>query len=242
MAHSFQERKRRLDDSYYLHRFLSDFRDLVSWIQDMKSIIAADELAKDVAGAEALLERHQEHRGEIDAREDSFRATAEAGQLLVEKEHWAAPEVGERLVTLSAEKQNLLILWEERRILYEQCMDLQLFYRYFLFFFCLTLLVEFSLSIIACLAFALVTLVTPNRQTRGWPSRNLSSPTKIWGTRWIRLKRSSRNTKISKNRWLPKKRRSRHWTNLLPNLLKVLHPFGFCLRFLMSPFCVVFNN
>ena len=28
----------------------------------MKAIIAADELAKDVAGAEALLERHQEHR------------------------------------------------------------------------------------------------------------------------------------------------------------------------------------
>lgn len=28
----------------------------------MKGIIAADELAKDVAGAEALLERHQEHR------------------------------------------------------------------------------------------------------------------------------------------------------------------------------------
>lgn len=57
-----KERKRRLDDSYLLHRFLSDFRDLVSWIHDMKAIIAADELAKDVAGAEALLERHQEHR------------------------------------------------------------------------------------------------------------------------------------------------------------------------------------
>lgn len=28
----------------------------------MKSIIQADELAKDVAGAEALLERHQEHK------------------------------------------------------------------------------------------------------------------------------------------------------------------------------------
>jgi spectrin alpha len=117
----------------------------------MKAIIAADELAKDVAGAEALLERHQEHRvqiidclicevpgltcflafkkGEIDAREDSFRATTEAGQLLVEKDHWAAPEVSEKLITLSSEKQNLLTLWEERRILYEQCMDLQLFYR-----------------------------------------------------------------------------------------------------------------
>ena len=69
-------------------------------------------------------------QGEIDAREDSFRATTDFGQLLVEKEHWAAPEVNEKLLTLSAEKQNLLALWEERRILYEQCMDLQLFYRY----------------------------------------------------------------------------------------------------------------
>lgn len=68
-------------------------------------------------------------QGEIDAREDSFRATAEAGQVLVEKEHWAASEVNEKLITLSNEKQNLLTLWEERRILYEQCMDLQLFYR-----------------------------------------------------------------------------------------------------------------
>ena len=51
-----------MDDSYRLHRFLSDYRDLVSWIHDMKTIISADELAKDVAGAEALLERHQEHK------------------------------------------------------------------------------------------------------------------------------------------------------------------------------------
>ena len=56
------DRKARLDDSYYLHRFLADFRDLVSWIHDMKAIISADDLAKDVAGAEALVERHGEHK------------------------------------------------------------------------------------------------------------------------------------------------------------------------------------
>merc|ERR1719394_1463771 len=74
------QRKQKLDESYFLHRFLADFRDLTSWISDMKTVIAADELAKDVSGAEALLERHQEHKSEIDAREDSFRATAEAGK------------------------------------------------------------------------------------------------------------------------------------------------------------------
>ncbi|XP_013775722.1 spectrin alpha chain-like isoform X2 [Limulus polyphemus] len=124
-----QERRQRLDESYYLHRFLADFRDLVSWINDMKSIISADELAKDVAGAEALLERHQEHRGEIDARGDSFLGTIEAGQSLLEQGHYAADEVREKLGTLTSEKQGLQSLWEERRILYEQCMDLQLFYR-----------------------------------------------------------------------------------------------------------------
>lgn len=95
----------------------------------MKTIISADELAKDVAGAEALLERHQEHKGEIDAREDSFAATSESGQTLLGREHYASQEIKEKLIALSGEKVSLLNLWEERRILYEQCMDLQLFYR-----------------------------------------------------------------------------------------------------------------
>ncbi|CAG0895460.1 unnamed protein product [Darwinula stevensoni] len=103
-------------------------RDLAS-VQTLQAIISADELAKDVAGAEALLERHQEHKGEVDAREDSFRATAEAGQELLDKEHYASEEVKEKLILLANEKTSLLSLWEERRILYEQCMDLQLFYR-----------------------------------------------------------------------------------------------------------------
>lgn len=124
-----KERKQKLDESYSLHRFLADFRDLVSWINGMKAVISADELAKDVAGAEALLERHQEHKGEIDAREDSFKQTTESGRNLLEREHYAAAEIQEKLAALENDKSSLLSLWEDRRILYEQCMDLQLFYR-----------------------------------------------------------------------------------------------------------------
>jgi len=124
-----KSRKLKLEDSYSLHRFLSEYRDLINWINDMKCIISADELAKDVAGAEALLERHQEHRGEIDAREDSFKLIHDSGNLLLQKEHFAGPEVAEKLQNLAEEKISLLNLWEDRRILYEQCMDLQLFYR-----------------------------------------------------------------------------------------------------------------
>ncbi|GLV31595.1 alpha Spectrin [Carabus blaptoides fortunei] len=92
-----------------------------------KAIISADELAKDVAGAEALLERHQEHRGEIQAREDSFTTITEAGKQLLERGHYAGDEVKEKLSTLTADKESLLAMWKERDVLYEQCMDLQAF-------------------------------------------------------------------------------------------------------------------
>ncbi|XP_055516190.1 spectrin alpha chain, non-erythrocytic 1 isoform X2 [Leucoraja erinacea] len=123
------QRHTRLDDSYRLQRFLADFRDLTSWVTEMKALISADELANDVAGAEALLDRHQEHKGEIDAHEDSFKTTDEAGQALLAGEHYASDEVREKLGILAEEKVSLLDLWELRRHQYEQCMDLQLFYR-----------------------------------------------------------------------------------------------------------------
>lgn len=89
----------------------------------MQALINADELANDVAGAEALLDRHQEHKvappppaqpgsleelaitggcslllqGEIDAHEDSFRVTDEAGQALVNTGHYASEEVKEKV-------------------------------------------------------------------------------------------------------------------------------------------------
>ncbi|XP_073790665.1 spectrin alpha chain, non-erythrocytic 1 isoform X17 [Danio rerio] len=123
------ERHARLNDSYMLQRFTADFRDLTSWVTEMKALINADELANDVAGAEALLDRHQEHKGEIDAHEDSFKSTDEAGQALLNTGHYASEEVKEKLGILSEEKVSLLELWELRRQQYEQCMDLQLFYR-----------------------------------------------------------------------------------------------------------------
>ncbi|RUS85999.1 hypothetical protein EGW08_006269 [Elysia chlorotica] len=123
------ERKNKLYESYQLQRFLADFRDLISWVSDMKAIISADELAKDVTGAEALVDRHSEHKGEIDAHEDSFQSANKHGTSLVETDHFAKDDVREKLETLNHEKHTLLELWEERRVLYEQCMDLQLFLR-----------------------------------------------------------------------------------------------------------------
>lgn len=68
-------------------------------------------------------------QGEMDAREDVIRACATAGQALVAGEHRAASDVTAALDALQREHAALLQLWEQRRVLYLQCMDLQLFYR-----------------------------------------------------------------------------------------------------------------
>lgn len=56
-------------------------------------------------------------------------ACLSAGRELVESGHPAATEVSSRMQQVDETRAALAALWEERRIRYEQCMDLQLFYR-----------------------------------------------------------------------------------------------------------------
>jgi spectrin alpha len=119
-------RKEKLLDSYDLQRFLSDYRDLMSWINSMKGLIDSDELAIDVTGAEALLERHQEHRTEIDARAATFQAFELFGQQLLQNNHYSSIEVQEKLVSMGEAREDLEKAWIERRLQLDQCLQLQL--------------------------------------------------------------------------------------------------------------------
>ncbi|CAG5125562.1 unnamed protein product, partial [Candidula unifasciata] len=122
-------RKVKLLDAYDLQRFLSDYRDLTSWINSMMSLVSSDELAKDVTGAEALLERHQEHRTEMDARAGTFQAFELLGQQLLQNQHYASEDVQQKLEELAKSREELEQAWIARRIKLDQCLELQLFYR-----------------------------------------------------------------------------------------------------------------
>lgn len=58
----------------YFHPMIFSFdsRDHISFINEMKVLIQSDELAKDVASAESLLERHQEHKVNVIFTLNSF--------------------------------------------------------------------------------------------------------------------------------------------------------------------------
>uniref|UniRef100_A0A5F8G4J8 Spectrin alpha chain, erythrocytic 1 n=1 Tax=Monodelphis domestica TaxID=13616 RepID=A0A5F8G4J8_MONDO len=123
------KRYKKLQASYWYQRFLSDFDELTGWMGEKTALINADELPTDVAGGEALLDRHQQHKHEIDSYEDRFQSAAETGQYLLDADHEASEEVCEKMTALDNDHAALLELWERRRHQYEQCLDLHLFYR-----------------------------------------------------------------------------------------------------------------
>ena len=59
----------------------------------MMAIITTDDLAKDVASAEAQINLHKEHRKEIDTRAKDFSRFTQTGKNLIAKKHFLSDEV-----------------------------------------------------------------------------------------------------------------------------------------------------
>eukprot|EP00054_Salpingoeca_dolichothecata_P017607 m.106120 g.106120 ORF g.106120 m.106120 type:complete len:230 (+) comp22524_c0_seq1:1299-1988(+) len=124
-------RKKKLDDSHDLQQYLNDYRDAVSWISDMKQLILAEDVAtvQDVLGAQMLCQRHQERKGEIDARQESFDRVLDVGRKLMDAQHYASEELQSKNDSLVSDRRELSTLWEQCDEEFEDCHDLQLFER-----------------------------------------------------------------------------------------------------------------
>ncbi|XP_072016283.1 spectrin alpha chain-like [Amphiura filiformis] len=110
----WSDRHLKLMDSYDLQRFLSNFHDLMAWINGMKTLVCSDELAKDVNGAEVLLVRHQELKAQIETQAGSFQTFAGSfqacetlGKKLLHIHHYASPEIQEKLKELAQVQEDL---------------------------------------------------------------------------------------------------------------------------------------
>lgn len=66
----------------------------------MLAKITTPELATDVPGAEALILHHNEHKAEIDSRNDSFSKFYQTGSVLVTDKHFLANEIEEKIKIL----------------------------------------------------------------------------------------------------------------------------------------------
>lgn len=89
-------------------------RDLMLWMDDVNRQMNTSERARDVSGVELLMNNHQSLRAEIDARDSSFAECIELGKDLLARNHYASPEIKDKLQGLVNSRGGMMTRWDER--------------------------------------------------------------------------------------------------------------------------------
>merc|ERR1719356_1820671 len=107
-------RKSKLNDTGNLFRFFAMVRNLMLWMDDLMRQMSTSEKPRDVSGVELLMNNHQGHKAEIDAREDNFADVYSLGKELLSQSHYASNEIKEKLRELTDKRNGMIHRWEER--------------------------------------------------------------------------------------------------------------------------------
>lgn len=95
----------------------------------MLAKMTAPDLPQDCSEAEQLIERHKEYKSEIEARRPKFDGYIHKGKGFIREEHYLTPEIEDKVRVLEQRMDLLDTIWNKRKIIYDQNLDVQLFYR-----------------------------------------------------------------------------------------------------------------
>ncbi|XP_024118372.1 spectrin family protein [Oryzias melastigma] len=109
-----QARRLLLQDTVEKFRFLNAVRDLMLWMDGVNLQIDAHDSPRDVSSAELVIANHQDIKSEIDTRADSFTASIDMGNALINKSHYAADEIREKLTQLQERRDEINKKWQDK--------------------------------------------------------------------------------------------------------------------------------
>uniref|UniRef100_A0A8C3CG31 Spectrin beta chain n=1 Tax=Cairina moschata TaxID=8855 RepID=A0A8C3CG31_CAIMO len=111
---SSQGRRRLLLDTVDKFRFLRAVRDLLLWMDGVRLQIEGQERPRDVSSADLVIKNHQSIKAEVEARADSFDACVAMGTALLDKGHYAADKISEKLSQLQERRRDIGERWKEK--------------------------------------------------------------------------------------------------------------------------------
>ncbi|KAM5130020.1 spectrin beta chain, non-erythrocytic 5 [Mantella aurantiaca] len=124
-----QERRERLNQALQVQRYFSDCGELIVWAKEMHALVISEELANDVAGAELLIKRHEEYKREIDKHLVKYEELQKAGKIFLQKHHFMAVEIGEKVQELSELMDLVSDSWKRRKEIYDENLEIQVLFR-----------------------------------------------------------------------------------------------------------------
>ncbi|XP_078000869.1 spectrin beta chain, non-erythrocytic 5-like isoform X3 [Glandiceps talaboti] len=124
-----QKRKDLLMASQDFQKFLAACRDLSAWCEEINREIMTEEPVRDVTSVKDLVNNNDQLKAEIDAREDSFGAVVQTGEMLIDQQHYASDEIKEKLDAVLQDREQLHANWQQKKDDLDQMYDYQLFMR-----------------------------------------------------------------------------------------------------------------
>ncbi|KAM6906877.1 spectrin family protein isoform 3-T3 [Xenentodon cancila] len=109
-----QARRLLLLDTVEKFRFFNMVRDLMLWMDGVNLQIDAHDSPRDVSSAGLVIANHQDIKSEIETRADSFTACTEMGNSLINKNHYAADEIREKLAQLQEKRDKINKKWQDK--------------------------------------------------------------------------------------------------------------------------------
>lgn len=107
-------RRKRLEETGDLFKFLNKIRELMSWMEDVVRQMNSSEKPRDVGGVEQLMKNHQLLKAEIKSKKDLFEDCEILGRELLSRNHYASAEINEKLDLLKRRQSEMNSRWEER--------------------------------------------------------------------------------------------------------------------------------
>lgn len=123
-------RDERLGEASELQNFLAKLDHFQQWLTQTQTTVAAEDFPNDLAEAENLLHQHEQVKEEMDGYEPEYRSLMEYGKNVCEGQD--DPQymfLRERLKALSDGWEDLYRMWENKKQLLSQGLNLQMFQR-----------------------------------------------------------------------------------------------------------------
>ncbi|KAL1509008.1 hypothetical protein ABEB36_003816 [Hypothenemus hampei] len=124
-----KKEKDYLQQTEQLQSYLDEYQELLAWINEMLAKITAPDLPQDCTEAELLIVRNKDYKTEIDSRIPVFSNFYSNGNSFIEKSHPLALDIEDKITILQQRMELLLNIWNQRKIIYDTNLDVQLFKR-----------------------------------------------------------------------------------------------------------------
>ncbi|TSO67499.1 Spectrin beta chain, non-erythrocytic 5 [Bagarius yarrelli] len=117
--------KHRLHQVQVVQKYLTDWRELMTWLRESLSLVTGEGLRGEVKDLAQLIKRHDEYHKQIERQLDKSEIVKNEGRRLMQEGNFMIEKLEKHLEELQDLEVLVLQGWADRKVLYQEELELQ---------------------------------------------------------------------------------------------------------------------